>query len=147
MNNLRNQIANNTLIRYILTGGTSFLIELGCLLILMELGLGALVAVGISFWIGLATAFILQKIFAFKDTERRYKHIAWQMGVYSALVLINYLFTLVFVALTEPLLGIIISRTIALVITTCWNYVLYRYVIFNPKGINNIRLYFKRNIR
>lgn len=131
MNNFRKQISSNTLFRYILTGGVSFFIEIACLLLLIRAGTSPLLAVGISFWIGLVTAFVLQKIITFQNKERRSRHIAWQTSTYILLVLINYLFTLFFVFVMEPLVGVFIARTVALGITVVWNYILYRHVIFN----------------
>lgn len=134
MNIFTKLVVSNSLVRYVLIGGISFLIELTLLLTFINIGLGSAIAVSISFWIGLAIAFVLQKLFAFKNAERRPKHIVWQTVTYAALVLFNYLFTLTFVVLMDSFLGVVISRTVALGITITWNYLLYRHVIFNEQA-------------
>lgn len=122
---------NSQFIRYIFVGGTSYILEIG-LLAYLEYGLHipTVVSVSISFWFGFLVAFVLQKIVTFEDRQRSVKKIAWQSISYALLVAFNFIFTLVFVQLCSPVAGVLIARTIALVITTIWNYVVYSKVIF-----------------
>lgn len=116
--------------RYILVGGLSYTIELGFIYLLIISGVDRILAVAIGFWIGFFLAFSMQKILAFKDRSGKAKKIFKQSILYTALVIVNYSFTLVFVALLSPLMGVFIARTIALAITTCWNFVIYKQIIF-----------------
>jgi putative flippase GtrA len=118
------------IIRYIFVGGISFFIEISFIYLLIAIGFNEVLAVAIGFWLGFIIAFILQKIFAFKDTAKKIKHVAKQTMLYSALVCINYAFTVLGVAILYPILGLFISRTLILLITTGWNYVIYKKVIF-----------------
>lgn len=127
-------LINNTLFRYIFIGGLSFLIEMATIYVVMNFtNLGSLVAVGISFWLGLIASFFLQKIFAFRNKESSPKHLIKQSVAYGILVVVNYMFTLGFVALFEGVMGVFIARTIALIITTGWNFIVYSKIIFKPQ--------------
>ena len=122
---------NSQLIRYLFVGGTSYVLEIG-LLAYLEYGLHipTVISVSISFWFGFLIAFILQKIITFGDRQHSAKKIAWQSISYGLLVAFNFIFTLLFVQFFGPLIGVIVARTIALIITTMWNYVVYSKVIF-----------------
>lgn len=116
--------------RYIIVGGVSYIVEVGILYGLQTINIHPLLAVTIAFWVGLTIAFLLQKVIAFQDKHTSPKKIASQTTMYMALVGFNYIFTLGLVHVLEPYIGLIIARTIALAITTIWNYILYSKVIF-----------------
>lgn len=128
------KLFENSLIRYILVGGTSFVIEIGVIFVLAKtLGLNSILSVSIAFWFGFVVSFLLQKLVTFKDGSRSVKKVLKQTIMYGSLVLLNYLFTIAFVWLFENILGLIIARTIALIITTGWNFVIYQKIIFKPE--------------
>ena len=125
------QVKTSTLLRYIIVGGTSYAIELSVLLLLVHvLHFNTTLAVSIGFWLGLVISFLLQKFLAFKNTDTRARRLTIQTVYYALLVLFNYGFTLLFVHLLEPFIDLSIARTLALIITTAWNYVIYKKVIF-----------------
>ena len=132
---LTNLIKNSTLLRYIFVGGTSYAIELTALLSLVHLlRLDTSVAVSVGFWLGLVISFIMQKFLAFSDNDTQVKRLTIQSLYYAILVLINYGFTLAFVHFFAPLMTLFVARTIALIITTGWNYIVYKKLIFvTPK--------------
>lgn len=120
-------------VRYVLAGVLAYAVELLSILGMSHfLHFSAELATACGFWIGLPTSFLLQKIFAFKDYEKGIKTISKQLGAYALLVAFNYAFTLVVVALL-PESWLIFSRTLALVITTLWNFAFYR-IIFHGKN-------------
>lgn len=122
----------STLTRYIFAGGLSFAIELSIILLLIKaLNTESPVAITIGFWVGLIVSFLLQKLLTFKDTRLKLSHLSTQTFYYGALVLVNYIFTLAFTLLAAPLIGLVVARTLALVITTAWNFVIYKRIIFN----------------
>lgn len=124
-------IKTSTLLRYIIVGGTSYAIELSVLLLLVHvLHFNTTLAVSIGFWLGLVISFLLQKFLAFKNTDTRARRLTIQTVYYALLVLFNYGFTLLFVHLLEPFIDLSIARTLALIITTAWNYIIYKKVIF-----------------
>ena len=125
------QVKTSTLLRYIIVGGTSYAIELSVLLLLVHvLHFNTTLAVSIGFWLGLVISFLLQKFLAFKNTDTRARRLTIQTVYYARLVLFNYGFTLLFVHLLEPFIDLSIARTLALIITTAWNYIIYKKVIF-----------------
>lgn len=124
------------IMRYVLAGGLAYGVELVCILSMHRfLGFSAELATACAFWVGLPTSFLLQKIFAFKDYEKGIKTISKQLAAYALLVAFNYAFTLLVVALL-PENWLIFSRTLALIITTFWNFIFYR-TIFNNKNMLN----------
>ena len=131
LSRLIRQVKTSTLLRYIIVGGTSYAIELSVLLLLVHvLHFNTTLAVSIGFWLGLVISFLLQKFLAFKNTDTRARRLTIQTVYYALLVLFNYGFTLLFVHLLEPFIDLSIARTLALIITTAWNYVIYKKVIF-----------------
>ena len=121
---------NRRLSRYILAGGLSYTIELGFLLAIHRYThASAEISTAIAFWIGLLTSFFLQKLFAFRDYKKTIHAITNQITSYALLVGFNYLFT-IFVVAAFPSRLLILSRTLALVMTTVWNYFLYKRLIF-----------------
>ncbi len=122
---------NKQLIRYIAVGGISFLLEIGLLAFLRYvLNIDNILAVSLSFWFGFSLAFLLQRVIAFGDRTKSVKRVFKQTIIYSILVGINFLFTLFFVQIASAVLGLLVARTVALVITTGWNYLFYSKVIF-----------------
>lgn len=131
LSRLIRQVKTSTLLRYIIVGGTSYAIELTVLLLLVHvLHFNTTLAVSIGFWLGLVISFLLQKFLAFKNTDTRARRLTIQTVYYALLVLFNYGFTLLFVHLLEPFIDLSIARTLALIITTAWNYIIYKKVIF-----------------
>lgn len=87
-------------------------------------------AVSWAFWTGLIVSFGLQKFFTFSDTRTQRRLIIKQVAAVTALVLFNYVFTILVTKVSEGLLPVVASRTVALLITTLWNYYLYKTSIF-----------------
>jgi putative flippase GtrA len=114
-------------LRYLFIGGVSYVVEMAALLLLVKtFSISSTLAVAISFWIGLTTSFTLQKYVAFKNTGGDKKTFGKQVLLYGALVLFNYSFTLLFVGVLSPVFGLILTRTLALLLTVSWNYLLYQ---------------------
>lgn len=113
--------------RYVFIGGISYVIELSILLSLATFFLlSPEVSVACSFWVGLITSFLLQKYFAFRSRANDRKTIGKQSILYGALVVFNYSFTIAFVSIFTIAFGLVIARTIALLLTVTWNYFIYK---------------------
>lgn len=136
MINLYKKFVNHPLVRYIFVGGVSYVIEMLTLGIFFYVfQLTPTVAVAISFWVGFFVSFALQKLLAFRNKSTNKRHLSRQFLIYSGLVAFNYSFTIAFVWLFEPILSLFLSRTIALGITTAWNFLIYSKIIFKNKDI------------
>lgn len=118
-----------TLFRYLFVGGTSYVFELSSLLLIFHFSGSRTLAAAISFWIGFLLAFVLQKIVAFKDYNKETKVLTRQSTYYILLNCWNYLFTVGFVSLF-PDKHLVVSRTVALVMMSAWNFVIYKKFIF-----------------
>ncbi|HEX8182873.1 MAG TPA: GtrA family protein [Candidatus Saccharimonadales bacterium] len=116
--------------RYLLIGGGVYLFELLVIYIAQEMGASALVAVGLGFWLGLIVSFLLTKFVTFQDKRTQHRILIPQIIAVSLLVLFNFGFTLLVTALLSDVVPAAVTRTLALGITTIWNFYLYRTRIF-----------------
>jgi putative flippase GtrA len=116
--------------RYLITGVSVYLFELVIIVIVRQLGGSAVLATGLSFWLGLITSFVIQKLFTFGDKRTSAGILGPQLIAFSVLVLFNFAFTLFVTHLLEKSLPATVIRTIALIITTFWNFYLYKTRIF-----------------
>ena len=122
--------------RYLIIGGSVYLLELVVIVIAQQLGTSAVVAVGLSFWIGLSVSFLLQKLVTFSDKRMHHKILLPQLIAFSLLVLFNFSFTVLATKLLSPTLPAVVVRTLALGTTTIWNFYLYKTRIFkSDEGI------------
>lgn len=116
--------------RYLVVGGSIYVLELVVIVVAQLLGASAVVAVGLSFWIGLAVSFVLQKLVTFGDKRLHHHVLLPQIIAFSLLVIFNFGFTLLVTNLLYPALPAVVTRTLALGMTTIWNFYLYRTRIF-----------------
>jgi len=128
--------------RYVTVGGTVYTFEILAIIVAQKLGASSLVAVGLSFWLGFLLSFALQKFVAFGDTRTHSKVVIPQLLATAALVLFNFGFTLLVTKLLADILPTIITRTLALGVTTFWNFYFYKTRIFSqpPRPAGNEEL-------
>jgi len=119
--------------RYIIIGGSVYILELIVIVVAQALGTSAVVAVGLSFWIGLVVSFLLQKLVTFSDKRTQRKVLGPQIAAFSLLVLFNFGFTILVTKLLASIMPAVATRTLALLITTIWNFYLYKTRIFKPE--------------
>lgn len=116
--------------RYLVVGGSVYILELLVIVVGQRAGLSAVPAVALAFWIGLVISFILQKFVTFGDHRTHHKVVLKQVLAVSLLVSWNFLFTIGVTKLLVHHAPPTVTRTIALLITTLWNFYLYRTSIF-----------------
>ena len=124
------QLLQRPFVRYLIVGGGVYLLELGVILVAEGAGWSPVLAVAMAFWVGLVVSFTLQKFVTFRDQRTQHAIILKQLLAVVALVVWNFVFTIGITALLADLLPATITRTIALLITTLWNFYLYRTSIF-----------------
>ena len=117
--------------RYLVVGVSVYIFELSVIVVALRLGLGNVAAVAISFWLGLIISFILQKFITFKDRRTHHRIVIKQLVAVSLLVLFNFGFTILVTKLLSYAIPAVVCRTIALGVTTIWNYYLYKSRIFS----------------
>jgi putative flippase GtrA len=117
-------------VRYLLVGGSVYALELLVIVIGQHAGLSAVAAVALAFWVGLVVSFLLQKFVTFGDRRTHHRVVLKQVAAVGLLVLWNFLFTIGVTKLLSNYLPATVLRTIALLITTLWNFYLYKTSIF-----------------
>jgi putative flippase GtrA len=120
--------------RYLLVGGSVYLFEVAIILIAQHQGASVVIAVGMSYVLGTMASFFLQKFVTFGDARMHHKILVPQLVAVSLLVLFNFGFTLLVAKLFAHIWPAIAARTLALLITTLWNFYLYKTRIFKPVG-------------
>lgn len=124
------KLLRRPLYRYLLVGGSVYLLELLIIYMTQRLGASSVVAVGLAFWIGLVVSFVLQKFVTFGDKRVHHKILLPQVVAVTLLVLFNFGFTLTVAAALSSTIPAALSRTLALGVTTIWNFYLYKTRIF-----------------
>ncbi len=128
-------------VRYLLVGGSVYVLELLIIWGAQAAGLSAVAAVAVAFVIGTLVSFGLQKLVTFGDKRRRAKIVGVQLAATIALVVFNFGFTVLCTALLQKHLPAVAIRTGALLITTIWNFYLYRTRIFKPGAADEPLVY------
>ena len=116
--------------RYLIIGGSIYVLELAIIVIAQWLGASPVWAVAISFCLGTLVSFFLQKLVTFGDKRMHHKILIPQMAATGLLILWNLGFSVLVTKLLQKHLPAVATRTIALAITTIWNFYLYKTRIF-----------------
>jgi len=124
------KFTRHTFVRYVIVGGISYVIELSSLLAIYHFAhTSRELATAVAYWIGLLLAFVLQKLVAFQDYRKEVRVLTKQGLVYGVLTLWNYGFSILVVGLF-PSKYLIFSRTLAQLILSAWNFLIYKHIIF-----------------
>lgn len=117
--------------RYLTIGASVYIFELLVIVVAQHQGASAVLAVGLSFWLGLFLSFGLQKLVTFGDKRLHHRILLPQLAAYTLLVLFNFGFTMLITKLLSSIMPAVICRTLALGTTTLWNFYLYKSRIFS----------------
>ncbi|MGY4540239.1 putative flippase GtrA [Arthrobacter sp. UYNi723] len=131
-------LAQSSVVRFLIVGGLSFALDMGLLVILHEvLRVDLWIATPIAFVVSLVFNFLLQRLFTFRATN----HGGVSAARYLLLVLFNVVVSDLIVTGFDALAwSYIAGKVTATVLTTVWNYFLYRHWIFkNSPSMENIR--------
>ena len=125
---------SQSLFKYLAVGVVAFGVEYGSFYgLFFGAGWPLYAANSISFGLGLLTSFSLNRLWTFghKSYQKRATH---QLGFYVTLALVNLLLTNVFVDLLTQLgMNPRFGKLVAMLITSLWNYFLFKFLIFNHK--------------
>jgi len=116
--------------RYLFVGGVVYAFELAVIVLAQAYGATAVSAVAISFCLGTAVSFFLQKLITFGDKRMHHRVLIPQLIATILLILWNLGFSVLLTKLLQHHTPAVIARTIALLITTIWNFYLYKTRIF-----------------
>lgn len=117
-------------IRYLFIGGIVYLFELAVIVLAQAYGATATWAVAISFCLGTTVSFFMQKLITFSDTRMHHRILIPQLIASALLIVWNLSFSVLLTKLFEHHLPAVITRTLALGITTIWNFYIYKTRIF-----------------
>lgn len=123
---------NHSAARYLLAGGAAFLVDLGLLAGLKELLLWPLwLATGTAFLFSFFFTYTIQRVFSFSS---RSPH-GTALVRYAILVAVNTVATILIVTWVNPsIVGWVGGKVVATVVTTVWNYFIYRYWVFASRN-------------
>jgi putative flippase GtrA len=115
-------------LKFLIVGGLSFALDFGLLIALHEVfNVDLVVATTIAFLTSLVFNFILQRTFTFRAVNSR----SVSAAKYVALVIVNVVVTDLIVTGFDKLAWTYgIGKVVATLLTTAWNFLLYRHWIF-----------------
>lgn len=116
--------------RYLIIGGSVYVFELAVIVVAQWLGASPVWAVAISFCLGTLVSFFLQKLVTFGDKRMHHRILIPQMIATALLIVWNLGFSVLLTKLLQHHSPAVVTRTIALGITTIWNFYLYKTRIF-----------------
>lgn len=115
-------------LKFLIVGGLSFALDFGLLIALHEgLNVDLVVATTIAFLTSLVFNFVLQRTFTFRAVNSK----SVSAAKYVALVIVNVVVTdLIVTGFDRMDWAYGIGKVVATVLTTAWNFLLYRHWIF-----------------
>ncbi|GAA3570808.1 GtrA family protein [Microlunatus spumicola] len=122
------------LVRFVLTGGLSALVDFGLLVLLMHLGLGHTGAKALSFVAGTTTAYLINRRWTFRAEPSRRRFVAVVVLYALTFGLQVGLFSVLFTALSAHGFSLTVVQVVGFVVAqgvaTTVNFVVQRGVIF-----------------
>lgn len=128
----------NTILRYIGVGGLAFLVDFVVTVVLRDhFGIELWIAVACGYWSGFVVNFTLQRSFAFRGG----RNVGVSLAKYMLLVGFNWVATTVVMQLLVAGVGIptAVAKIICTLMTTVWNYPLYRFIVFPVEKVDSPR--------
>jgi putative flippase GtrA len=116
-------------VRYLVVGGTTFIIDFGTLILLHgKLGFGIAASTSVAYWLSIIYNFTLNRYWTFdaREKESLQRHIT----TYFMLLIVNYLFAVTFVSFASDHINYIYAKAIAVIIQMIWTYPVYKKFIF-----------------
>lgn len=124
----------HSFVRYLLVGGTTFLLDFGLLYILHGiLNLNLAGSTSVAYWISISYNFILSRYWTFNAREK--DDLKRHMTAYFALLVFNYLFTVTFVSIVGEHVNFILAKMAAVAIQMLWTFWIYKSYIFISKPL------------
>jgi len=120
-------------VRYLFVGGTTFVIDFGLLFFLHDtIGTTITFATSAAYWVSIIYNFLLNRYWTFSASER--ESLRRNITFYFILLIANYFFAVIFVAVVSNFMYFLIAKALAVAIQMTWTYYLYKHYIFvQPK--------------
>ena len=113
---------------YLLSGGTSAVVELGTYLLLLKWRVWYITASVIAFVLSYITAFFLHKYLVFKKPEDFFKHLKRHLTVEGFNVLATNI--LLYVLVEHTPIGAQWGKFLTMGLGAAWNFVLFKFLVF-----------------
>ncbi len=132
MRRLLNKLIEKRFLHYLIAGASAFFVEYGCFYVLYTIfNIHLIIANSVSFLLGLLTSFFLNRLWTFSNNSYT-KKATHQLVFYVVLAVINLLLTNVLLEAlarfgVDPRFG----KILAMIITSLWNFFLFRAVVFS----------------
>ena len=132
LTNMSKTLYRHHFIRYLLIGGTTFIIDFGLLFSLKTRAHTSLVvATSVGYWISILYNFTMNRWWSFSAAEKNNLH--RHALTYGALLAFNFLFTIIFVGLVSKVMYFGFAKVLAVLIQMSWTYLIYKNYIFTKK--------------
>lgn len=130
-------LTQHSLLRFLLVGGLSFVVDFGLLFLLGEvLGVPVWIAASVAFWSAVAVNFTLNRFFTFSAQNPT----GWSLVRYGTVLGVNYLVTLLVLTGAENIgVHYLAAKILVVGVQTVTNYLLYRYWVFAPRRHKSAR--------
>jgi len=133
LTNMSKTLYRHHFIRYLLIGGTTFIIDFGLLYTLKtRVHTSLVVATSVGYWVSILYNFTMNRWWSFSAAEKNSLH--RHALTYGVLLAFNFLFTIIFVGLVSKVMYFGFAKVIAVLIQMSWTYLIYKNYIFTKKG-------------
>jgi putative flippase GtrA len=116
-------------VRYLLVGGSTFVLDFAILYILhgvFDLNLAG--STSVAYWVSISYNFLLNRYWTFDAREK--ESLTRHITAYFILLIFNYLFTVTFVSIVGEHINFVLAKAIAVAIQMVWTYKVYKKYIF-----------------
>jgi putative flippase GtrA len=116
-------------VRYLVVGGSTFVIDFGILVLLHgKLSVGIAAATSVAYWVSIVYNFILNRYWTFDAREK--ESLQHHITTYFMLLIFNYFFVVVFVSYASDHINYVVAKAIAVIMQMIWTYPIYKNKIF-----------------
>ena len=128
--------------RYAFVGSSAFTVEfLSFCLLYYVIHFAATPANAISFLVGLMTSFLLNRVWTFAHERGYRKHMSHQLVLYGLVATVNLLLTVLLLKIFQHSgFDIRISKLATMILTSGWNYLIFKLVIFKHNRANRLEV-------
>ena len=120
--------------RYGIVGGIAFVLDYGCLFVLTEYcGIHYLYSAAIAFLVGLATNYILSKIWVFKDNRIGNKFIEFLLFAVIGVVGLGLNELLIYIFAHCLSFHYMVGKIVSTIVVFFWNFLARKYLLFHSK--------------
>ncbi len=131
--NLAQYIYVHHLFRYLVVGGSTFVLDVGVLISCHELlEYNLAISASIAYWVSVVYNFSLNRWWTFDAKEEKALH--QHALFYGILLAVNYAFTVLFLNVASHFIYYGVAKVMSTIIQTFWTYPLYKHVIFKKNS-------------